>query len=247
MKSSATISRMVRGLAVLLALSAMTVADAALAQVHLLRRADGTKVIANDDALPSSARLRDLSWLARQHDRETSYDEIIERYAARFHVDRTLIKAVIQVESNYEPLCVSNRGARGLMQLMPETARRFAVRKIFDPEENIRGGVQYLSVLLDLFSYDLPSVLAAYNAGETTVRKYGGIPPYAETSDYVRRALTVYYGSPYGVVTSGGLFSGGGRKLKGGFKAAVGQLAIASIPSDPVVLKPSEIRVIGAN
>ena len=83
------------------------------------------------------------------------------------------------------------------MQLIPETAQRYGVKNVFDPEENIRGGVHYLSDLLDMFGHDLERALAAYNAGEGAVTRYGGIPPYQETSTYVNRALTVYYGRPY--------------------------------------------------
>ena len=140
------------------------------------------------------------------------------------------MRAVIQVESDFNPNCVSHKGARGLMQLMPATARRFGVTKLHDPEQNIHGGVRYLAYLLDLFNEDLPRVLAGYNAGENAVLKYGGIPPYEETGTYVKRAMTVYHGRPYGGSIS---FAGrrGGKKLSGGFGANVMQpVAAALIP-----------------
>ena len=110
------------------------------------------------------------------------------------------------------------------MQLIPETAHRYGVANVFDPDQNIRGGVRYLADLLEMFSNDLPHTLAAYNAGENAVIRYGGIPPYEETSTYVKRAMTVYYGRPYGEAT---WFAGhrDGMKLRGGFTSQVAPLA----------------------
>ena len=158
----------------------------------------------------------------------SKYDRMIERYSEQFRVDPVLVRAVIQVESSFDPQCVSHRGARGLMQLMPETAKQYGVRRIFDPDENIRGGVHYLSDLLHLFPNDLPRTLAAYNAGENAVFKYAGIPPYNETMTYVKRALTVYYGSPYGQAT---WFPAprGQKKLAGGFGSELLQ-PVAALP-----------------
>jgi len=204
------------------------VALPALAQVQLIVR-NGKKVIYNVGS-SGGGRSSDLKWLARQRDRRSSYDRLIEQYADRYNVDPILVRAVIQVESNFNPQCVSNKGARGLMQLMPETASRYGVKKILDPEENIRGGVAYLADLLEMFSFDLPRVLAAYNAGEGAVTRHGGIPPYSETMTYVKRALTVYYGRPYD--GSGAVSFAGGRGkglLGGGFRAGT-PLASAIIP-----------------
>jgi soluble lytic murein transglycosylase-like protein len=209
-------------------LGVMLVAGAADAQVRLTVKRDGTKVITN---FGDTKRGSDLSWLARQHDRRTRYDTIIERYASKYRIDATLVRAVIQVESDFNIACVSSKGARGLMQLMPETARRFGVAKMHDAEQNIHGGVQYLAYLTRLFPNDLPRALAAYNAGENAVLKYGGIPPYSETQNYVKRAMTVYYGRPYGGLGGGTSFAGrrGGVKLRGGFGTS--PLAAALIPS----------------
>lgn len=191
-------------------------ASAASADVRLAVRADGTKLIYNVGRAPKGARASDLKWLAARHDRRTKYDQIIEHYAEKYRIDPTLVRAVIQVESDFDPACVSHKGARGLMQLMPATARRFGVAKIHDPEQNIHGGIRYLSYLLTLFRDDLPRVLAAYNAGENAVLKHGGIPPYEETSTYVVRAMTVYHGRPYSKSLN---IAGtrGGKKLRGGF------------------------------
>ncbi len=193
---------------------ALCVSIPAGAQVQLTVRNDGKKVISNIGV--SGRRTSDLVWLARQRNKRSKYDPLIERYSDRFDVDPILVRAVIQVESSFDPKCVSRRGAKGLMQLMPETAKQYRVLRIFDPEENIRGGVNYLADLQKLFPRDLPRALAAYNAGENAVFKYAGIPPYDETLTYVKRALTVYYGSPYGQAT---WYPGtpGGRKLAGGF------------------------------
>jgi soluble lytic murein transglycosylase-like protein len=112
---------------------------------------------------------------------------IVERVAAEQSLPPELIHSVIQVESNYNASAVSPKGAQGLMQLMPDTARRFGVPDSFDPAANIQGGAKYLKYLLDLYNGDYPKALAAYNAGEKAVAKYGGIPPYAETQNYVER------------------------------------------------------------
>jgi soluble lytic murein transglycosylase-like protein len=112
--------------------------------------------------------------------------ELAEAAARTYDVSLDLVNSVIQVESNYNSRAVSPKGAQGIMQLMPETAARFGVRNSFDPKENIDGGVRYLKFLQDLFKDDLLAA-AAYNAGEGAVTKYGGVPPYKETIDYVAR------------------------------------------------------------
>jgi hypothetical protein len=120
----------------------------------------------------------------------TPYDRMIAIESKRFGVDASLVSALIRAESNYEPRAVSRKGARGLMQLMPATARRLAVSYPFDPVSNVRGGVKYLKELLDRFDNRPELVLAAYNAGENAVDTYGGVPPYRETVGYVKRILS---------------------------------------------------------
>jgi len=115
----------------------------------------------------------------------TGIDEAVERIAAQQSVPPELLHSVIQVESNYNPYAVSPKGAQGLMQLIPATARRFGVDNVFNPVENIQGGARYLRYLLDLYHWDVPLALAAYNAGEAAVSKYGGVPPYRETQNYL--------------------------------------------------------------
>lgn len=202
----------------LLVLGVMLVSSAASADVRLAVKRDGKKVIYNVGG--RGTKPSNLEWLARKHDRRSKYDAIIEHYADKYGVSPTLVRAVIQVESDFNAACVSHKGARGLMQLMPATAKRFGVTQIQDPEQNIRGGVQYLAYLTRLFPNDLPRALAGYNAGENAVLRYGGIPPYAETEAYVKRAMTVYHGRPYG---GGGVSFAGrrGAKLRGGFNAPV--------------------------
>ncbi len=119
---------------------------------------------------------------------------LIQTYARRYGIDEDLVTAIIQVESAFNPRAVSVKNCKGLMQLHPDTARRFGVSDIFDPAQNIEGGVKYLSHLIETFGRDLDHVLAAYNAGENTVRRYSGIPPYPETVDYVSRVRSLYGG-----------------------------------------------------
>lgn len=109
----------------------------------------------------------------------------VDRIAAEQVVPPELIHSVIKVESNYNPYAISPKGALGLMQLIPATARRFGVNDAFDPVENIQGGAKYLRYLLDLYHGDYPLALAAYNAGEEAVARYGGVPPFPETQNYV--------------------------------------------------------------
>jgi len=119
-------------------------------------------------------------------------NHMVEQTASRLQVDPQLVQAIIKVESEYDPKAVSNKGAMGLMQLIPETAQRFGVENPFNPKENIEGGVSYLKHLLELFAGDLPLSLAAYNAGEGAVQRSGGIPSFAETQDYVRKVTNIY-------------------------------------------------------
>jgi len=127
--------------------------------------------------------------------RPSEINRMVEQTASRLQIDPQLVQAIIKVESEYDPEAVSNKGAMGLMQLIPQTAQRFGVENPFNPKENIQGGVSYLKHLLDLFGGDLPLSLAAYNAGEGAVQRSGGIPSFAETRDYVRKVTNIYQGS----------------------------------------------------
>ncbi len=120
------------------------------------------------------------------------YADLIDSIASEYGVDPGLVRAIIRAESNFDRRAVSRKGAQGLMQLMPGTAGRYAVSNAFDPAENIRGGVQYLRFLQDRFPGQLHLAIAAYNAGESAVARYNGIPPFAETRQYVARVFRYY-------------------------------------------------------
>ena len=132
--------------------------------------------------------------VARVHPaRRARFAPLIESIARDYSVSAALLHAVITVESGYDPRARSPRGASGLMQLMPATARRYAVRNVWDPRQNVEAGARYLRDLLALFRNDLPLALAAYNAGENAVIRHGGrIPPYRETREYVPRVMEHY-------------------------------------------------------
>lgn len=139
---------------------------------------------------PERSRIRMSKLTGRLAERRARYAGLIEAAAERHRLDPELVHAVIRAESAYDPRARSPAGACGLMQLMPATAQRFAVRDVWDPAQNIEGGVAFLRVLIDRFEGDLKLVLAAYNAGEGAVARYGNsIPPYRETQQYVRRVL----------------------------------------------------------
>lgn len=137
---------------------------------------------------PSAVRIAPSTSVNRNN-----FDEIIVDAANRYGVSVGLVKAIMHTESGFNPRARSPVGAQGLMQLMPATASRFNVSDAYDPIQNINGGVKYLSWLLKRFNGNLTLVLAGYNAGEGNVDKYGGVPPFRETKDYVRRVMTRYH------------------------------------------------------
>jgi hypothetical protein len=118
---------------------------------------------------------------------DARFDPLITRLAARHGVDAVLVRAIVQVESAYEPRARSGKGAVGLMQVMPATGRVYGIRNLYDPAANLEAGIRHLKSLLDRLP--LEWALAAYNAGEATVQRYGGVPPFTETQDYVARVL----------------------------------------------------------
>jgi soluble lytic murein transglycosylase-like protein len=121
------------------------------------------------------------------------FEEFIMQAAQTYQVDPTLIRAIIMAESSYNPRAVSHRGAQGLMQLMPTTAKWLGIRDSFDPAMNIDGGVRYFRRLLDRFDGDVKLALAAYNAGSRYVRKYGGVPPFRATRIYIKKVLHYHH------------------------------------------------------
>jgi soluble lytic murein transglycosylase-like protein len=172
-------------------------ASTAQAQIYMLRQEDGTIVLSDKplgagahtfavDRAPSVRATRPVSGDGSSY--SSRYDTLIEEHATRQNLRPDLVRAVIQVESGFNPYALSNKGAMGLMQLMPFTAKELGVRNAYDPVQNIRGGTAYLRQLLDKFGGDEALALAAYNAGAGAVAKYGdAIPPYRETRQYVEK------------------------------------------------------------
>ncbi len=180
---------------VIVAAALLALAGPAQAQIYTWRDASGTLVLSNvpqggaapkSYAVPSSKGVRATVYVA--HERSRQFDPIIKLHAARHGIRADLVRAVVQVESAFNPSAVSPKGAMGLMQLMPATAQELGVGNPFNPEENIRGGVTYLRRLLDRYDNKEELALAAYNAGPGAVDKYGEtIPPYRETRSYVSK------------------------------------------------------------
>ncbi len=191
-------------LAVLLSLfdSSDAQAGSKEARIYVIREADGTMRFTNhppggsERAEVFTARASGGSFVKLRGKRRSAryshdlYNSAINAAADEHQVDPALIKAVIHAESAFNPYAVSPKGAQGLMQLMPRTGRMLGLRNPFSPTSNIKAGTRYLAILLKRFRNEAHAI-AAYNAGEAPVTRYGGIPPYAETRAYVRRVLTL--------------------------------------------------------
>lgn len=169
--------------------ASMQAARSAAAEVNQILEGSGQKT--NRSASPSY--IRNQSFTPEQ------VDAAIEQAAARHNLDPNLVRAVIKVESNFNPNAVSRKGAMGLMQLMPSTARQLNVSNPFDPAQNVDAGVRHLKKLLANYGGDVKLTLAAYNAGEGAVARSAGIPHFAETRNYVRRITDLYYSGGSGV------------------------------------------------
>src|SRR5213596_816504 len=180
-----------RSLILLLVAAAVGAATPAGAQVYKRTSRDGATHFTNIQPNPSLQRVALTQPAAYESPRQTAdygtYSQEIAEAAARYAVPERLIWAVIRVESGFDPRAVSSSGARGLMQLMPETAAILGVRDCFDPHENIDAGTRHLRAMIDRFRRDLRLAVAAYNAGDKAVARYGGVPPYPETREYVTR------------------------------------------------------------
>ena len=190
------------GCAAILFLGALCLFRPAWANVYAFTDDDGTVSLSN---VPVDSRYKLMVTTGGEPEKGRSdnaaggfankarFEKIISEVAGLYGVDQALLHAVITVESGYSPNAVSRKGASGLMQLMPETARRYGVGNSFDPVQNLHGGAQYLRDLLKLFNSDVGLALAAYNAGENAVLKHGRrIPPFRETASYVPRVLAFY-------------------------------------------------------
>jgi len=185
----------------LVALAIAATSQVAGAQIYTWRDASGTLMMADTAPTDTAVEVRTFKVArATESIRVTrpvssayrdNYDDLIVKHAQANNLRPDLVRAVVQVESGYNPGAVSTKGAMGLMQLMPATASQLGVRAPFDPEENIRGGTTYLRQLLDRFAGNEELALAAYNAGPMAVDRYGAkVPPYKETRDYVRKVKT---------------------------------------------------------
>jgi hypothetical protein len=157
-----------------------------------------------------------------------TYDRLIRRTAAQHQLDPALIKAVMHIESAFNPHAVSDKGAQGLMQVMPETGQRYGAEDLFDPQQNVRAAALYLKDLQKLFKNNMKLVLAAYNAGENAVLRYRGIPPYDETRDYVRKVMKVH------------------REYVALYKAPAPRLAAKPVPAVPPTALPETPAVPAA-
>ncbi len=147
----------------------------------------------NSVNIPSLSSRLDFSSSVPIHKKYSNYRALIEEVASRTHLEPALLHAIIQTESGYNPKAISPKGAVGLMQLMPETAKRFGVTNLTEASSNLYGGAYYLRYLLDLFNNDNELAIAAYNAGENAVKRYGNkIPPYRETKHYVKKVMALY-------------------------------------------------------
>jgi len=163
---------------------------AAQAEVQVKTLADGSKLIFNENETQRARRTaRTLVSVP-----SPEIGVLIDRHARRQGLSPRLVQAVMQVESGYNPRALSSKGAMGLMQLMPDTARMLRVTDPWDPDQNIRGGTIYLRQMLQRFG-NMTMALAAYNAGPTVVARYDGVPPYRETRNFVRRVLGLYHGN----------------------------------------------------
>jgi soluble lytic murein transglycosylase-like protein len=191
-----------RGWIITLILSSLLwVASSAQAQIYTYVDENGVTVFT--DRKPDSQRYRvrnlgcygtcrtGVDW-DRTPLKFQPFAQEVQAVSEIFGVDEALIRAIMHAESWFEPEAVSRAGAQGLMQLMPATQQRFGVRDAFDPLQNITAGAEYLAWLMDEFDSDLSRVIAAYNAGEGAVRRHGGVPPYDETREYLRRVNILY-------------------------------------------------------
>jgi soluble lytic murein transglycosylase-like protein len=162
-------------------------------KIVLVNDGHGNMVYVNVENPPASAQQAGNASLKRVTP-PAEIEKLVQQTAQRYNVDPKLVRAVIQVESDYNPQALSNKGAMGLMQLIPETAERYGVRNPYNPKQNIIGGVSYLKHLLKMFNGDLDLSLAAYNAGENAVLRGGGVPRIPETVNYVRKVRSLYDG-----------------------------------------------------
>lgn len=159
-----------------------------VAEIKIVQRPDGSTYVYNEpDPSRSSARRTNPAGSSVR----AAVDELVERYAEKSSLEPKLVRAVIQAESAFKERARSSKGAMGLMQLMPATARSYGVSDAYDAEQNVRAGTQYLRSMIDTFG-SVELGLAAYNAGPEAVRRFGGVPPYPETRNYIEKIMRLY-------------------------------------------------------
>lgn len=177
-------------------------ASAAAAAIYVYQLPDGSRMVTDHPLNSRHYRLvrigqtaKGIGQLAVANNAQffradpSAYDRLIARVAAAHNVDFALVKAVMHVESAFNPYAKSHKGALGLMQVLPETAQRYGIADVYDPNQNVLAGVQHLRYLLQRFKNKRTLALAAYNAGENAVRRHRGVPPYRETQDYVKKVM----------------------------------------------------------
>ncbi len=198
-------------------LTLFVVCEVAQGEVYVYEMPDGSRVI-TDHVLNAkhlrvvrmSTEVKGAGKLVAQknssvfREAPSTYDRLIQRTADEHGIEFALVKAIMMVESSFNPYAVSDKGARGLMQMMPSTASRYGVRDIHDPVENVRAAVRHIKYLSDTFNNKNSLVIAAYNAGENAVKQYRGIPPYEETQNYVKKVLHYkrQYSANYRTITA---------------------------------------------
>ena len=200
------------------------------AEIVVKQDKNGKIVITNTGPASQSFKTRNAKSGASSTKRRTSFNipsqylTRIRNLASKHNVREDLIVAVIRAESSFNPQALSHKGAAGLMQLMPDTAKQYGVTNRFDPEQNLTAGVQHLSYLYSKYKKNIPLTLAAYNAGEEAIKKYKGIPPYKETKGYIKRAMK------YMSMRYSHYFSSGANTTIYKYKTADGRTVISDTP-----------------
>lgn len=196
-------------------------------ELIIIKDENGNKIIMNK---PSKETVQKTTKAISISVRKNDFDAYVDIYASKYGIDKDLVHAVIQVESDYNPLAISRKGAMGLMQLNPDTANALGVSNPFNVESNLEGGIKYLKEMLDRYG-DLRKALAAYNAGPEAVDKYNGIPPYKETQNYVKKILSIYKKEPVRKTT---IYK---------YEKISGEIVISDVPPQPGTYK-GKVQII---